>query len=109
MSQQQQKSVTSGNDGREKVDKLRKKISEYIKCKESKRVDDSKTVCLLRRVFVACLKKNTIIIDVTFTLQSILKVMNKRLSRIEEKETQKLSKNSSYVDVTTFDHISNAS
>ena len=109
MSQQQQTSVTSENDDRKKIDKLRKKISEYIKCKESKRVDDSKTVCLLRRVFVACLKKNTIIIDVTFTLQSILEVMNKRLSRIEEKETQKLSKNSSYADVTTFDHISNAS
>ena len=53
MSQQSSKSVTSASDGRQKIDKLREKISEYIRCKEKKRVDDSKTIRLLRRVFVA--------------------------------------------------------
>ena len=109
MSQQQQKSATSANDGREKIDKLRKKIFEYIRDKETKRIDDSETVCLLRRIFVACLEKNTIIIDVTLTLQDILVVMNKRLSRIEEKEVSKTNRNSSYADVTIFEHTSSAS
>ena len=108
MLQQPSKSVTSASDGRQEIDKLREKISEYIKCKEKKRVNDSKTVRLLRRVFDACLKKNAIIIDVTLTLQSILIVMNKRLSRIEEKDISKISKNSSQTEMTIFERISSA-
>ena len=105
MSQQQQKSATSANDDREKIDKLRKKIFEYIRDKETKRIDDSETVCLLRRIFVACLEKNTIIIDVTLTLQDILVVMNKRLNRIEEKEVSKTDRNSSYCNDRDFDNF----
>ena len=109
-SQQPSKSVTSASDDRQKIDKLKEKISEYIRCKEKKRINDSKTVRLLRRVFVACLKKNAIIIiiDVTLTLQSILKIMNKRLSRIEKKDVSKTDRNSSYAEATIFEHTSSA-
>ena len=111
MSQQQQKSVTRASDGRQKIDKLKKKIFRYIKDKETKRINDSETVCLLRRVFVACLKNaivNIIIIDVILTLQSILTIMNKRLSRIEKKEMSKTNR-VSYADVTIVERNSSAS
>ena len=108
MSPQQQNPATSACDGRQKVGKLREKISEYIRCKEQKKVDDSKTVRLLRRVFDACLKKNAIIIDVTLALQSLLKIMNKRLSRIEEKGISKISKNDSQTEVVIFERALDA-
>ena len=107
MSQQPSKPVTGAIDDRQKIDKLREKISEYIRCKEKKDINDSKTICLLRRVFVACSKN--IIIDVTFTLHSVLTVMNKRLSRIEEKEMSKTDRNSSYAEAAVFERTSSAS
>ena len=108
MLSQTQKSATSVNDDRQEIDKLRKKISEYIKCKEKKRVDDSKTVRLLRRVYDACLRENAIIIDVTLALQSLLKIMNKRLSRIEEKDISKISKNSNQTETMIVERTSSA-
>ena len=107
MLQQLSKSVMSANDDRQKIDKLREKISKYIRDKEKKRINDSKTVRLLRRVFNACLKKNALVIDVTLTLQSILMIMNKRLSRIEEKDISKIS-NSSQIKMTIVERTSSA-
>ena len=107
MSQQPPKSATSANDGRQKIDKLREKISEYIRDKEKKRINDSKSIRWLRRVFNACLKKNAFVIDVTLTLQSILMIMNKRLSRIEEKDISKIS-NNSQIEMTIVERISSA-
>ena len=108
MLSQTQKSATNVNDDRQKIDKLREKISEYIKCKEKKRINNLKTIRLRRRVYDACQRENAIIIDVTFALQSLLKIMNKRLNRIEEKNISKINKNSSQTTTMIVERTSSA-